>query len=107
VFNRVTPQSDCDADNDVIFSHHYEGHTAEQGVADVLKAGTDVDCGSFVGKFAKTALGNNTITEASRRALSGWHGGPRSDPPRVLSAGRHRRAPEEALSGPPGAFKRP
>eukprot|EP01052_Picozoa_sp_SAG31_P045189 SAG31_NODE_8158_length_1507_cov_0.975142_2_plen_209_part_01 len=56
--------SDCDADNDVIFSHHYLGHSPEQGVADVLKAGTDVDCGGFVGKFAATALGNKTITEA-------------------------------------------
>ena len=30
----------------------------------VLKAGTDVDCGGFVGKYVASALGNNTITEA-------------------------------------------
>ena len=36
-FRYVT--SDCDADNDVVFSHHYTD-IPEQGVADVLKAGT-------------------------------------------------------------------
>ena len=55
--------SDCDADNDVVFSHHYTD-VPEQGVADVLKAGTDVDCGGFVGKYAQSALDKKTITEA-------------------------------------------
>jgi beta-D-xylosidase 4 len=55
--------SDCDADNDVVFSHHFTDDP-NQGVADVLKAGTDVDCGGFVGKYVASALGNNTITEA-------------------------------------------
>ena len=32
--------ADCDADNDVIASHHYLNHTEEQGVADILHAGT-------------------------------------------------------------------
>jgi hypothetical protein len=31
--------SDCDADNDVVFSHHYTD-IPEQGVQDVLRAGT-------------------------------------------------------------------
>ena len=56
--------SDCDADNDVIFSHHFKDHSPAEGVADVLKAGTDVDCGGFVGKYAQAALDNKTITES-------------------------------------------
>ncbi len=47
----------------MVFSHHYTTDP-NQGVADVLKAGTDVDCGGFVGKYVASALGNNTITEA-------------------------------------------
>jgi pre-mRNA-splicing factor SYF2/beta-D-xylosidase 4 len=60
-FRYVT--SDCDADNDVVFSHHYTD-IPEQGVADVLKAGTDVDCGGFVGKYAQSALDKKYIVEA-------------------------------------------
>ena len=37
--------SDCDADGYVFSTHHYTA-TAEEAVADVLHAGTDVDCGS-------------------------------------------------------------
>ena len=51
--------SDCDADNDVVFSHHYHNDTPAEGVRDVLRAGTDVDCGGFVGKYAQAALDNN------------------------------------------------
>ena len=40
--------SDCDADNDVFSAHHYLHHTAAQAVADILHAGTDVDCGFFI-----------------------------------------------------------
>ena len=54
--------SDCDADNDVVFSHHYT-KTPEEGVAAVLHAGTDVDCGGFVSKYAQSALDKGTITE--------------------------------------------
>jgi beta-glucosidase-like glycosyl hydrolase len=74
VFTRITTclcrgfdgyiTSDCDADNDVVFSHHYANHTPAQGVADVMHAGTDVDCGGFVGKYAQAALDAKTITEA-------------------------------------------
>ena len=56
--------SDCDADSDVVNSHFYLNHTEEQGVADVLHAGTDVDCGGFVGDHAASALEKGTITEA-------------------------------------------
>lgn len=56
--------SDCDADADVFSAHHYLNHTAEQAVADILHAGTDVDCGGFVGSNAQKALDAKTISEA-------------------------------------------
>lgn len=52
--------SDCDADSDVYFSHHYT-NTPEEAVQAVLRAGTDVDCGSFVPQYAPSALANGTI----------------------------------------------
>eukprot|EP00440_Ansanella_granifera_P058946 gb/GFBE01063890.1/.p1 GENE.gb/GFBE01063890.1/~~gb/GFBE01063890.1/.p1 ORF type:complete len:787 (+),score=165.40 gb/GFBE01063890.1/:1-2361(+) len=55
--------SDCDADEDVFSSHHYTA-TPEETVRDVLRAGTDVDCTSFVGSHAKSALDKGLITEA-------------------------------------------
>ena len=55
--------SDCDADNDVIYSHNYTD-VHEQAVQDVLRAGTDVDCGGFVGKYAASALNKSFITMA-------------------------------------------
>ena len=55
--------SDCDADADVYRAHHYY-KTAEETVAGVLKAGTDVDCTSFVGQNAKAALDAKLIDEA-------------------------------------------
>ena len=54
--------SDCDADSDVFYSHHYTP-TPEEAVADVLRAGTDVDCGSFVPKFAQSALDKGAMNE--------------------------------------------
>jgi pre-mRNA-splicing factor SYF2/beta-D-xylosidase 4 len=56
--------SDCDADADVYNKHHYLNWTVEETVAGVLKAGTDVDCTSFVGKNAQSALDKGLITEA-------------------------------------------
>jgi beta-D-xylosidase 4 len=57
-----------DADENVFTLHHYKNHTANQVVADVLRAGTDVDCHqygpNFVATHAAAALGNGTITEA-------------------------------------------
>ena len=55
--------SDCDADADVYNKHHYT-KTPEETVAAVLKAGTDVDCTSFVGKNAQSALDKKLIDEA-------------------------------------------
>lgn len=56
--------SDCDADSDVFYSHHYTA-TPELAVQAVLRAGTDVDCGSFVPTFANSSLtaGNITLTD--------------------------------------------
>jgi beta-D-xylosidase 4 len=55
--------SDCDADSDVFFSHHYTNTTSE-AVAVILRAGTDVDCGGFMGQYAPAALADGSITEA-------------------------------------------
>jgi beta-glucosidase-like glycosyl hydrolase len=55
--------SDCDADSDVFNSHHFT-KTPEESVRDVLRAGTDVDCGSFVTDHAQSALDKGVITEA-------------------------------------------
>jgi beta-glucosidase-like glycosyl hydrolase len=54
--------SDCDADSDVFNSHHYT-ETASEAVAVILKAGTDVDCGGFMGGNAAQALKDGTIVE--------------------------------------------
>ncbi|GMH94018.1 hypothetical protein TrST_g4049 [Triparma strigata] len=55
--------SDCDADSDVFNSHLYTD-TPEETVRDVLRAGTDIDCGDFVGNNAQSALDKGVITEA-------------------------------------------
>jgi beta-glucosidase-like glycosyl hydrolase len=55
--------SDCDADSDVYREHHYMNWTAEQTVAGVLKAGTDVDCTSFVGQHGQSAYDQGLIDE--------------------------------------------
>ena len=55
--------SDCDADANVYNSHHYTA-TPEEAVRDVLRAGTDVDCTSFVGRHAQSALDKGLITTA-------------------------------------------
>merc|ERR1719282_454235 len=47
--------SDCDADADVFNSHHFT-KTPEETVRDVLRAGTDIDCGGFIGQHAQSAL---------------------------------------------------
>eukprot|EP00929_Paragymnodinium_shiwhaense_P108365 TRINITY_DN74684_c0_g1_i1.p1 TRINITY_DN74684_c0_g1~~TRINITY_DN74684_c0_g1_i1.p1 ORF type:complete len:799 (-),score=165.79 TRINITY_DN74684_c0_g1_i1:519-2915(-) len=58
--------SDCDADNDVFFSHNYT-KTPEEAVQAVLRAGTDVDCGSatdsLMAKYAKSAFDKGLITQ--------------------------------------------
>jgi pre-mRNA-splicing factor SYF2/beta-D-xylosidase 4 len=54
--------SDCDADADVYRSHHFT-QTPEEAVRDVLRAGTDIDCGNFVTSNAQSALDKKVITE--------------------------------------------
>merc|ERR1719399_2705730 len=54
--------SDCDADSDVYNKHHYT-KTAEETVAAVLNAGTDVDCTSFVGQHVQSAFDQKLIDE--------------------------------------------
>ena len=54
--------SDCDADSDVFNSHNYTD-TPEEAVREVLRAGTDIDCGSFVSDHAASALKKGVITE--------------------------------------------
>jgi beta-glucosidase-like glycosyl hydrolase len=53
--------SDCDADEDVYTNHKYT-KTPEEAVRAVLRAGTDVDCGSFVPQHAQSALNQGLIT---------------------------------------------
>jgi beta-glucosidase-like glycosyl hydrolase len=53
--------SDCDADSDVFNSHHFT-KTAEEAVRDVLRAGTDVDCGGFVSSNVMSALNKSVVT---------------------------------------------
>ena len=54
--------SDCDADANVFSTHHYTA-TPEEAVADVLHAGTDVDCGGFVQTHGASALAKGLITK--------------------------------------------
>mmetsp|Transcript_9286 Transcript_9286/g.38079 ORF Transcript_9286/g.38079 Transcript_9286/m.38079 type:complete len:613 (-) Transcript_9286:1333-3171(-) len=55
--------SDCDAVADVYDEHHYHNDTPEETVRDVLRAGTDVDCESFVGDHGLDALEAGVIVE--------------------------------------------
>ena len=60
--------SDCDADAGVQghldqHGHHYAA-TAEEAVRDVLRAGVDVDCGTFVQQHADSAL-NQSLFDMS------------------------------------------
>ena len=53
--------SDCGAVSDVFNQHHFTT-TPEETVKAVLAAGTDVDCTSFVGQHAQSALDKKLIT---------------------------------------------
>ncbi|KAF8452797.1 glycoside hydrolase family 3 protein [Boletus edulis BED1] len=55
--------SDCDAVSDIYNSHKYTA-TPQQGAADALIAGTDVDCGTFYSEWLPTAYNQSLITEA-------------------------------------------
>ena len=53
--------SDCDAEGDGAMRSKYPN--ASIAVAAILRAGTDVDCGSFMAKNARAALQDGTVTE--------------------------------------------
>ncbi|XP_057786037.1 probable beta-D-xylosidase 7 [Salvia miltiorrhiza] len=62
--------SDCDA---VAIIHDVQGYAKEpeDAVAAVLKAGMDVNCGSYLAKFTKSAVEKNKVSEGDiDRALS-------------------------------------
>lgn len=54
--------SDCDA---VAIMHDVQGYSKlpEDAVASVLKAGMDVNCGSYLKKYTKSAIGMKKLTE--------------------------------------------
>jgi len=53
--------SDCDAEWDPAMNRRYPDN--DDAVAAILRAGTDVNCGSFMKTFAPHALANGSITE--------------------------------------------
>ena len=55
--------SDCGAEYDVFFNHNYT-RTPEEAVQKILQAGTDVNCGDFMTKYAPNALAQGLITES-------------------------------------------
>ena len=66
--------SDCDAVSDVYNTHHYTA-TAAEAAADSLKAGTDLDCGTFYQSNLGTALSQGLIEDADLdRALTRLYG---------------------------------
>jgi beta-D-xylosidase 4 len=54
-----------DAVQNIYSTHNYA--TPQQAVADALKAGTDVDCGSFYAEWLPTAYNESLITETDLR----------------------------------------
>lgn len=55
--------ADCDAVATIYTSHRYTP-TAEDAVADVLKAGMDVDCGNYLGKYTMSAIAKRKVNES-------------------------------------------
>ena len=63
--------SDCDADSDVYFSHHYT-KTPSDAVRLIVAAGTDVDCefgAGFMTTYTPGALADGNVTEAQLDVL--------------------------------------
>lgn len=54
--------SDCGAEDDV-FAHHNFTKTPEESLRDILRAGTDSDCGGFAASHAQSAMDKQMITE--------------------------------------------
>ena len=55
--------SDCGAESDVFINHHYT-NTPEESVQQILAAGTDSDCGGFMGEHLQSALDKKLVVEA-------------------------------------------
>ncbi|KAL1547023.1 putative beta-D-xylosidase 7 [Salvia divinorum] len=53
--------SDCDAVSLLFHQQHY-AKSDEEAVADVLKAGMDVNCGSYLGNYTKSAVLKGTVS---------------------------------------------
>ena len=51
-----------DADQTAHDQHHYKTLTDDQTVQAVLRAGTDVDCGTYVQEHAMSALNSSIIS---------------------------------------------
>ncbi|EFJ24353.1 hypothetical protein SELMODRAFT_101733 [Selaginella moellendorffii] len=88
--------SDCDA-LQVLFEDTTYAPSAEDAVADSILAGLDLNCGTFLGKHAKSALQAGKITEAdldhavsnlmrTRMRLGLFDGDPNSQPYSSLGA---------------------
>ncbi|XP_059077277.1 beta-xylosidase/alpha-L-arabinofuranosidase 1 isoform X2 [Cryptomeria japonica] len=55
--------SDCDS-VDVLYNSQHYASTPEDAVADVIKAGLDLDCGSFLGKYTESAVKAGKVDES-------------------------------------------
>ncbi|XP_010269208.1 PREDICTED: probable beta-D-xylosidase 7 [Nelumbo nucifera] len=55
--------SDCDAVSIIRDTHHY-ARTPEDAVGDVLRAGMDVNCGSYLQKYTKSAVQQKKVSES-------------------------------------------
>ncbi|OZJ03557.1 hypothetical protein BZG36_03104 [Bifiguratus adelaidae] len=55
--------SDCDAISNIYNNHHWSP-TAQEAVAGALRAGTDLDCGTFYSKNLPSAFNQSLITNA-------------------------------------------
>ncbi|XP_057823053.1 beta-xylosidase/alpha-L-arabinofuranosidase 1 isoform X2 [Cryptomeria japonica] len=55
--------SDCDS-VDVLYNAQHYAPTPEDAVADVIKAGLDLDCGSFMGKHTEAAVNAGKVDES-------------------------------------------
>ncbi|KAL0432719.1 UNVERIFIED_CONTAM: putative beta-D-xylosidase 7 [Sesamum latifolium] len=107
--------SDCDA---VAIIHDQQGYAKEpeDAVADVLKAGMDVNCGSYLKKYTRSAVAKKKVSESDidralenlfsvRMRLGLFNGDPRNlpygdiDPSQVCSQNHFDLALEAAKSG--------
>ncbi|KAH9306665.1 hypothetical protein KI387_011069 [Taxus chinensis] len=55
--------SDCDS-VDVLYNAQHYAPTPEDAVADVLKAGLDLDCGKFLGQYTESAVKGGKVNES-------------------------------------------